>query len=157
MSEVYCADCQFYDDKGLCSNPGGLFHGIRISAAVAASAHDCKTFEEASYILSEVGHLDFALKGEGINLSSGKVKRICDRFFKSMIDAEAVKVKEFNGLIYNGKVYEIVETVECSCDECAAQEMCVGNLFPCAELMLPKGKHGIFRYSPELTEKLNKK
>ncbi len=91
MSEIYCANCKFYDNEGHCSNPEGLLHGIRISDAMAEAEHDCAVFEEAVYVLGVVGHLDLALQDEGIELDSATVKRVCDSFFKRMIDAGMLK------------------------------------------------------------------
>lgn len=87
MSEIYCANCKYYDNKGHCAKSGGLLHGIRISDAMAEAEHDCTKFKEALYVLTEAAHLDNALRNEGVELDFKQVKRICDNFFKGMMDA----------------------------------------------------------------------
>lgn len=115
MSEVYCADCKFYDDEGHCTRPGGLLHGIRISNAMAEAEHDCKVFEEAVYTLREAAYLDFALKEEGIRLDLDTVARVCDRFFKQMMDA---------GLLQKGGSKMNYDITFCEGEKCPRKEQC---------------------------------
>lgn len=94
MNDIYCAACAYYDDKGQCSNPEGLLHNIRISEAMSEAEHDCAAFREAVYTLSEAGHLDSAMREEGINVEFKVVKRICDRFFERMMSAGMLSKEE---------------------------------------------------------------
>lgn len=63
-------------------------------------------------------------------------------------------MKRINGIIADGKIYAAEETDEHSCLKCDLIEedsKCAHSRF-CIRL----GADNIFRYSPELTDKLNK-
>lgn len=63
-------------------------------------------------------------------------------------------MKKINGIIADGKIYAAEETNEHSCLKCDLIEedgKCAHHRF-CIRL----GVDNIFRYSPELTDKLNK-
>ena len=60
-----------------------------------------------------------------------------------------------NGIILNDKVYEVVEVERAHCDSCDLKDKCnQSSAFEyCIEIL---GSREIFRYSPSLTDKLNK-
>lgn len=67
-------------------------------------------------------------------------------------------MEKINGLCIEGKFYEVVETNELTCKGCELQGRCLGSkTMPCADHFMPKGRTAIFRYSQELTDKINKK
>lgn len=68
-------------------------------------------------------------------------------------------MEKINGICIEGKFYEAVECNEIApCDHCDMQWKCLissHNVEPiCSEIF---GNYSIFRYSPELTEKLKGK
>lgn len=65
------------------------------------------------------------------------------------------QMEKINGIIISGKVYEIVETgTLITCKECAFQKRCREIDVPCADKFLTGNRTAIYRYSPELTDKL---
>lgn len=66
-------------------------------------------------------------------------------------------MEKINAIIIDGKVYEIVETDELSCNGCVLSGKCKDIYLPCADYLLPKGRMAIYRFSQELTDKLNDK
>lgn len=87
QTPINCIGCGHFSSDNRCTCPDGLLHGIRISEQMSEAEHDCKAFKEAAYIISEVGHLYLAMKDEGIEIEFDVTKRICDRFFESMMKA----------------------------------------------------------------------
>lgn len=63
-------------------------------------------------------------------------------------------MKKINGVIYEGKVYEVVETDELTCNGCVFKGKCKEVPFLCADRILGKGHTAIYRYSQELTDRL---
>lgn len=63
-------------------------------------------------------------------------------------------MKKINGIIADGKIYAAEETDEHSCLKCDLIEEDGGC--PCRDYCFNLGRNNIFRYSPELTDKLNK-
>lgn len=93
MNDIFCANCAHYD-KGKCFNSKGLLYNIKISEALAEADHDCEVFEEAYFRLTEAGYLYLAMEEEGINVDLAKAKRICDSFFKGMIEGGILRKED---------------------------------------------------------------
>lgn len=60
-----------------------------------------------------------------------------------------------NGIIYNGKVYESIKKDSYDCSDCALRERCGANGRYAPACVAFGYDHPIFRYSQELTDKLN--
>lgn len=63
-------------------------------------------------------------------------------------------MEKINGIIIDGKVYEAIKTDEQSCLKCDLIEEDGGC--PCRDYCFYLGRYNIFRYSPELTDKLKR-
>lgn len=62
-------------------------------------------------------------------------------------------MEKISGVIFDGKVYEVVETDELTCNGCVFKgEKCKEIPFPCADRILDNT--AIYRYSQELTDRL---
>lgn len=86
MSNIFCANCKYYEGHK-CINTCGLLYGIKISDAMSEAEHDCSKFQEAVYHATPAGLLWLTMREVGVEADGGVAKQICDRFFERLMDA----------------------------------------------------------------------